>query len=60
MIHYQLFRPFLFGERFTGNVYINVFLRLELTTFLEAIPLLTSQQMVFQHDGSPIHFINLL
>lgn len=55
IIHNQLIGPFFFDERLTGELYTN-FLRNELPTLLEDVPLLIRPEMIFQHDGAPAHF----
>ena len=44
--------PFVFDNNLTGITY-EAFLRTELPGLLEDIPLMTSSQMYFQHDGTP-------
>jgi hypothetical protein len=51
----QLIGPNIFPQRLTVAINANI-LRDELPALLENVPLLTRQQMYYQHDGAPPHF----
>ena len=48
----KLIGPFVIDNNLTGNAY-EVFLRNELPSLLEDIPLMIRNQMYFQNDGAP-------
>jgi len=51
----RLIEPFIFDNNLTGNTH-EVFLRNELPSLLEDLPLIIRRQMYFQHDGAPPHY----
>ena len=51
----KLIGPFVFDNNLTGNMY-EAFLRNELPSLLEDIPLMIRSQMYLQHDGAPPHY----
>jgi hypothetical protein len=51
----QLFGPYIFLQRLTGDIYANV-LQDELPALLENVPLQTRLQMYYQRDLAPPHF----
>jgi len=52
----KLIGSFVFDNNLTGNAYV-IFLRNELLSLLEGIPLMIRSQMYFQPNGSPRHYI---
>jgi len=47
----HLIGPYIFPQHVTGDIYAN-FLKDELPTLLENVPLQTRRQMYYQHDGA--------
>ena len=55
----QLTGLYIFLQCLTGDIYAN-FLQDELPALLENVSLQTRQQMYYQHDGAPPHFIQVI
>lgn len=55
----QLIGPFELPDRLDGNTYLN-FLRNDLPTLLEDVNLRTRKFMVFQNDGAPCHYSQIV
>lgn len=55
ILHGNLIGPFFLPARLNGNTYEN-FLRDEVPTLLEDVPLARRIAMVYQHDGCPAHY----
>jgi len=55
----QLFGPYIFPQRLTGDIYANI-LQDELPALLENVPVRTQRQMYNQHDGATPHFSQVI
>lgn len=55
MVDGYLIGPYILENRLTGEHYLS-FLRNELTTLLEEVPINIRMQMYYQHDGAPAHY----
>lgn len=55
IVHDKVIGPFFLPQNLNGISYEN-FLREEVYTLLEDVPLATRRDMVYQHDGCPAHF----
>lgn len=51
----QLIGPHIFESSLTGEMYLN-FLRDDLPTFLNDVPINTKERMILQQDGAPPHY----
>lgn len=59
MIEDKLIGPIILPNRLTGRDYLN-FIQNELAELLDDVPIGTRLEMIFQHDGAPAHFSQLV
>lgn len=55
IIDKHIIGPYFFSTTLNGNTYLN-FLRNELNSLMDSVPLSTRRDMWFQQDGAPPHF----